>query len=57
MSVIIERVRLLASNFSKEELPLLSGMSPPLVSQYLELMEQYVLATSPKTKVRRSASS
>lgn len=36
-----ERVRLLAPKFAPEELPLLSGMSPGLVAQYLELVDAY----------------
>jgi uncharacterized protein DUF1670 len=36
-----ERVRLLASKFSKEELPLLTGMSELLVEQYLQLLSDH----------------
>jgi hypothetical protein len=36
-----ERVRLLASKFSKEELPLLTGMSELLVAQYLKLLSDH----------------
>jgi hypothetical protein len=36
-----ERVRLLASKFAVEELPLLTGMPPSLVEQYLKLAEEH----------------
>jgi hypothetical protein len=36
-----ERVRLLASKFALEELPLLTGMSASLVEQYLGLVEEH----------------
>lgn len=36
-----ERVRLLASKFAFEELPLLTGMSASLVAQYLELVQEH----------------
>ena len=36
-----ERVRLLASKFAREQLPLLAGMSPRLVDQYLALLEEH----------------
>jgi len=52
-----ERVRLLASKFAEEEIPLLSGMSPGLVAQYLELIEAHGLLAQPAKKEARSASS
>jgi hypothetical protein len=36
-----ERVRLLASKFALEELPLLTGMPASLVSQYIKLVEEH----------------
>lgn len=36
-----ERVRLLASKFATEELPLLSGMGASLVAEYLRLLAEY----------------
>jgi hypothetical protein len=36
-----ERVRLLASKFATEELPLLSGMGERLVAEYLRLLADY----------------
>ncbi|MGH2704947.1 MAG: DUF1670 domain-containing protein [Actinomycetota bacterium] len=36
-----ERVRLLASKFATEELPLLSGMGERLVEEYLRLLADY----------------
>jgi hypothetical protein len=42
-----ERVRLLATKFSKEELPLLTGLSEGLVGQYLDLLEAHGLASAP----------
>jgi hypothetical protein len=36
-----ERVRLLASKFAREELPLLTGMSASLVHEYLRLIHDY----------------
>ena len=51
-----ERVRLLATKFAKEELPLLSGMSPGLIEQYLDLLEDHGLAAGmTEKKVRRHA--
>jgi hypothetical protein len=41
-----ERVRLLASKFAREELPLLTGMSERLVAEYLTLLDQHVPATA-----------
>jgi len=35
-----ERVRLLASKFAREELPLLTGMSERLVAEYLALLDE-----------------
>jgi hypothetical protein len=52
-----ERVRLLATKFSKEELPLLTGMSEGLVAQYLDLLEAHGLASAPAKKVRHRATS
>jgi len=50
-----ERVRLLATKFAREELPLLTGMSEGLVDQYWELMEQHGLLTPARKEVRRRA--
>jgi len=36
-----ERVRLLASKFAFEKLPLLTGMPASLVDQYLKLVEEH----------------
>ncbi|MFA5787269.1 MAG: DUF1670 domain-containing protein [Actinomycetota bacterium] len=36
-----ERVRLLASKFSREVLPLLTGMLPRLVEEYLKILEEH----------------
>jgi hypothetical protein len=36
-----ERVRLLASKFAPEQLPVVTGMSPSLVRQYLELVNEH----------------
>jgi hypothetical protein len=52
-----ERVRLLATKFSKEELPLLTGLSEGLVGQYLDLLEAHGLASAPAKKVRHRATS
>ena len=52
-----ERVRLLASKFAPEQLPLLTGMSLRLVRQYLELLEQHRQAGSEPREVHRRASS
>ena len=52
-----ERVRLLATKFSREELPLLTGMSEGLVAQYLDLLEAHGLAGAPAKKVRHRVSS
>lgn len=49
-----ERVRLLASKFAREELPLLTGMSEGLVDQYLELMEEHGLLPARKGVRRRA---
>lgn len=51
-----ERLRLLAAKFAPEELPLLTGMSQPLIDQYLALLDQHRLATARK-EVRRRATS
>lgn len=50
-----ERVRLLATKFAREELPLLTSMSPGLVDQYLELLEAHGLPVSPPKATRRRA--
>jgi hypothetical protein len=52
-----ERVRLLVTKFSREELPLLTGMSEGLVAQYLDLLEAHGLASAPAKKVRHRVSS
>lgn len=41
-----ERVRLLASKFAREELPLLTGMSERLVAEYLTLLDNHAPATA-----------
>ena len=38
-----EKVRLLAPKFAPEELPLLTGMSPNVVAQYLAILEEHEL--------------
>jgi hypothetical protein len=38
-----EKVRLLAAKFEPEELPLLTGMSPNVVAQYLAILEEHEL--------------
>jgi hypothetical protein len=50
-----ERVRLLATKFTREELPLLTGMSEGLVDQYVALIHEYGLATTPAKGVKRRA--
>jgi hypothetical protein len=52
-----ERVRLLATKFAPEELPLLSGMSKGLIDQYLALLDEHGLAPQRRKEVRRRASS
>lgn len=52
-----ERVRLLAPKFSREELPLLTGLSEGLVAEYLVLLEAHGLASAPAKKERHRASS
>jgi hypothetical protein len=51
-----ERVRLLAPKFAREELPLLTGMLPTVISQYLELIDTYGLAPSKNRAPRREKS-
>jgi len=51
-----ERVRLLAANYAREELPLLTGMSPGLVDQYLALIDEHGLATKQTNEVAQHAS-
>lgn len=48
-----ERVRLLATKFAREELPLLTGMSEGLVEQYLDLMKEHGLLLPSGREVRR----
>lgn len=38
-----ERIRLLAPKYAREELPLLAGMSPRLIDEYLGLIEEFGL--------------
>jgi hypothetical protein len=38
-----ERVRLLAAKHPEEELPLLTGLRPSLVAQYLAILEEHQL--------------
>ena len=55
-----ERVRLLATRFAREELPLLTGMSEGLVDQYLALLDDHgpaTMAAKAATEVKRRASS
>jgi hypothetical protein len=49
-----ERTRLLATKFSFEELPLLAGMSPHVVAQYVALIGEYGLSPRPKEARRRA---
>jgi hypothetical protein len=42
-----ERVRLLAAKHPREELPLLTGMAPRVVDQYLELLDEHLAARRP----------
>ena len=50
-----ERVRLLAGKFAREELPLLTGMSEPLVEQYLALLDEHGLANRTRHGGRRAS--
>jgi hypothetical protein len=50
-----ERVRLLAAKFAREQLPLLTGMSEPLVDQYLALLDERGLSNRKRTGGRRAA--
>lgn len=52
-----EKVRLLAAKFSREELPLLTGMSPHVVTQYLAILDEHELGrpVAPRRRVRRHA--
>lgn len=50
-----DRVRLLAPKFAPEELPLLTGMSMPLVQQYLDLFRGHGVATTRASKEARHA--
>jgi Protein of unknown function (DUF1670) len=50
-----ERVRLLAAKHPREELPLLTGIAPRVVDQYLELLDEHLAAT--RTDRRRRVSS
>jgi hypothetical protein len=52
-----ERLRRLAAKFAPEELPLLTGMSQPLIDQYLALLDQHRLVTCARKKVRQRATS
>jgi hypothetical protein len=49
-----ERVRLLAPKYAPEELPLLTGMSMPLVQQYLDLLHEHGLAGDKGKEARRA---
>jgi len=51
-----ERVRLLAANYAREELPLLTGMSPGLVDQYLALIDEHGLAAKQTNEEAQRAS-
>ena len=52
-----EKVRLLAAKFSREELPLLTGMSPHVVTQYLAILDEHELGrpVAPRRRVRHHA--
>ena len=41
-----ERVRLLAAKRAREELPLLTGMAPRVLDQYLALLDEHLAATA-----------
>lgn len=51
-----ERVRLLAAKHAREELPLLTGMAPRVLDQYLELLDEHLAATSMNRRRRRVSS-
>jgi Protein of unknown function (DUF1670) len=51
-----ERVRLLAANYAREELPLLTGMSPGLLDQYLALIDEHGLAAKQTNEEAQRAS-
>jgi Protein of unknown function (DUF1670) len=51
-----ERVRLLAAKHAREELPLLTGLAPRVVDQYLELLDEHVAATTADRRCRRVSS-
>jgi hypothetical protein len=50
-----ERVRLLAAKFAREELPLLTVMSEPLVDQYLALIDEHGLSHRKRSGGRRAS--
>jgi hypothetical protein len=52
-----ERVRLLAPQHPLEELPLLTGLAPGVVRQYLELLDEHRQLTARGEEVRHRASS
>jgi DNA-binding transcriptional ArsR family regulator len=52
-----ERLRLLAAKFAPEELPLLTGMSQPLIDQYLALLDEHGLIPIARKEVKRHAKS
>lgn len=51
-----ERVRLLAAKHPREELPLLTGMAPRVVDQYLELLHEHLAATRADRRRHRVSS-
>ena len=51
-----ERVRLLAAKHAREELPLLTGMAPRVLDQYLELLDEHLATTTPNRRYRRVSS-
>jgi hypothetical protein len=51
-----ERVRLLAAKHPREELPLLTGMAPRVVDQYLELLDEHRATTRTDRRRHRVSS-
>lgn len=49
-----ERVRLLEANYSREELPLLTGLSPNVVAQYLAILDEHRPSPSRRRSVRHA---
>jgi hypothetical protein len=51
-----ERVRLLAARHPREELPLLTGMAPRVIQQYLDLLDDHLAATRTDRRRHRVSS-